>query len=299
MKYNFTIIIPHKNIPDLLNRCLLSIPHKDDIQIIVVDDASRNVEALEQLALSFPYVEFIYTKEGKGAGYARNVGLTKAKGEWLIFADADDFFCDELSELIDKHYTDKADIVYFAADSVYSESLKHSPKLDNRNNWIEKYLSNPRKIEEYCRYFHTEPWAKMIRRELVEREQIKFDETPLANDFYFSVVSAYYAKNIIFDNHVIYMYTEREGSLSFKYSGNEQTMRTRLGVYLGVQIFFDAHHVPYAPFYRYSMSELLLEKSGKDGVIKSFFKENNINLLYAFYRYVKDKMRQYTTGVRL
>lgn len=299
MKYNFTIIIPHKNIPDLLNRCLLSIPHKDDIQIIVVDDASRNVEALEQLALSFPYVEFIYTKEGKGAGYARNVGLTKAKGEWLIFADADDFFCDELSELIDKHYTDKADIVYFAADSVYSESLKHSPKLDNRNNRIEKYLSNPRKIEEYCRYFHTEPWAKMIRRELVEREQIKFDETPLANDFYFSVVSAYYAKNIIFDNHVIYMYTEREGSLSFKYSGNEQTMRTRLGVYLGVQKFFDAHHVPYAPFYRYSMSELLLEKSGKDGVIKSFFKENNINLLYAFYRYVKDKMRQYTTGVRL
>ena len=299
MKYNFTIIIPHKNIPDLLNRCLLSIPHKDDIQIIVVDDASRNVEALEQLALSFPYVEFIYTKEGKGAGYARNVGLTKAKGEWLIFADADDFFCDELSELIDKHYTDKADIVYFAADSVYSESLKHSPKLDNRNNRIEKYLSNPRKIEEYCRYFHTEPWAKMIRRELVEREQIKFDETPLANDFYFSVVSAYYAKNIIFDNHVIYMYTEREGSLSFKYSGNEQTMRTRLGVYLGVQKFFDAHHVPYAPFYRYSMSELLLEKSGKDGVIKSFFKENNINLLHAFYRYVKDKMRQYTTGVRL
>lgn len=299
MKYNFTIIIPHKNIPDLLNRCLLSIPHKDDIQIIVVDDASRNVEALEQLALSFPYVEFIYTKEGKGAGYARNVGLTKAKGEWLIFADADDFFCDELSELIDKHYTDKADIVYFAADSVYSESLKHSPKLDNRNNRIEKYLSNPRKIEEYCRYFHTEPWAKMIRMELVEREQIKFDETPLANDFYFSVVSAYYAKNIIFDNHVIYMYTEREGSLSFKYSGNEQTMRTRLGVYLGVQKFFDAHHVPYAPFYRYSMSELLLEKSGKDGVIKSFFKENNINLLYAFYRYVKDKMRQYTTGVRL
>lgn len=299
MKYNFTIIIPHKNIPDLLNRCLLSIPHKDDIQIIVVDDASRNVEALEQLALSFPYVEFIYTKEGKGAGYARNVGLTKAKGEWLIFADADDYFSESFERLVNQHSKDKADIVYFAADSVYSESLKHSPKLDNRNNRIEKYLSNPRKIEEYCRYFHTEPWAKMIRRELVEREQIKFDETPLANDFYFSVVSAYYAKNIIFDNHVIYMYTEREGSLSFKYSGNEQTMRTRLGVYLGVQKFFDAHHVPYAPFYRYSMSELLLEKSGKDGVIKSFFKENNINLLYAFYRYVKDKMRQYTTGVRL
>ena len=299
MLYKYTIIIPHKNIPQLLKRCLDSVPEREDIQIIVVDDASNNQQEIQNLVSQYANAELILTTEKKVAGYARNFGLKAAKGDWLLFADADDFFCDELSELIDKHYTDKADIVYFAADSVYSESLKHSPKLDNRNNRIEKYLSNPRKIEEYCRYFHTEPWAKMIRRELVEREQIKFDETPLANDFYFSVVSAYYAKNIIFDNHVIYMYTEREGSLSFKYSGNEQTMRTRLGVYLGVQKFFDAHHVPYAPFYRYSMSELLLEKSGKDGVIKSFFKENNINLLYAFYRYVKDKMRQYTTGVRL
>lgn len=37
---NYSIIIPHKNIPDLLQRCLNSIPRRTDIQIIVVDDNS-------------------------------------------------------------------------------------------------------------------------------------------------------------------------------------------------------------------------------------------------------------------
>ena len=40
MKYAFTIIIPHKNVPDLLQRCLDSIPKRDDLHIIVVDDNS-------------------------------------------------------------------------------------------------------------------------------------------------------------------------------------------------------------------------------------------------------------------
>ena len=36
----FSIIIPHKDIPDLLMRCLRSIPVSEDIQVIVVDDNS-------------------------------------------------------------------------------------------------------------------------------------------------------------------------------------------------------------------------------------------------------------------
>ena len=37
---NFSFIIPHKNTPDLLQKCLDSIPRRDDVQIIVVDDNS-------------------------------------------------------------------------------------------------------------------------------------------------------------------------------------------------------------------------------------------------------------------
>ena len=39
-RINYSIIIPHRNIPLLLRRCLDSIPRRMDIQIIVVDDNS-------------------------------------------------------------------------------------------------------------------------------------------------------------------------------------------------------------------------------------------------------------------
>lgn len=42
----FTIIIPHKDIPDLLMRCLKSIPVSEDIQVIVVDDNSSEADVI-------------------------------------------------------------------------------------------------------------------------------------------------------------------------------------------------------------------------------------------------------------
>lgn len=91
----YSIIIPHKNIPDLLRRCLDSIPQRPDIQIIVVDDnsCSDKVDFAHFPGREREGVEIVYTREGLGAGYARNVGLRHAKGRWLLFADADDYFC--------------------------------------------------------------------------------------------------------------------------------------------------------------------------------------------------------------
>ena len=42
MRFKYSIIIPHKNIPVLLQRCLDSIPIRDDIQIVIVDDNSSS-----------------------------------------------------------------------------------------------------------------------------------------------------------------------------------------------------------------------------------------------------------------
>lgn len=41
---NYSIIIPHKNSAGLLQRCLDSIPQRDDIQIIIIDDNSLNIK---------------------------------------------------------------------------------------------------------------------------------------------------------------------------------------------------------------------------------------------------------------
>lgn len=70
---NYSIIIPHKNIPTLLRRCLDSIPKRNDVQIIVVDDNSDPgmVDFSKFPGLNETNIEVYFTKEGKGAGYAK------------------------------------------------------------------------------------------------------------------------------------------------------------------------------------------------------------------------------------
>ena len=61
---NYSIIIPHKNIPNLLQRCLDSIPNREDVQIIVVDDNSDpNIVDFDKFpGLNRSNVEVIFTK---------------------------------------------------------------------------------------------------------------------------------------------------------------------------------------------------------------------------------------------
>ena len=51
MEFTYSVAIPHYNSPDLLQRMLNSIPERDDIQVIVVDDGSKeeNVEKIKKL----------------------------------------------------------------------------------------------------------------------------------------------------------------------------------------------------------------------------------------------------------
>ena len=99
---NYSIIIPHKNCPDLLNRCLGSIPLRDDIHIIIVDDNSDN-DKKPQYDRNNMEIIFLDAEHSRGAGHARNVGLNRAKGKWLLFADADDYYCEHGFEILDKY----------------------------------------------------------------------------------------------------------------------------------------------------------------------------------------------------
>jgi len=203
---NYTIIIPHKNMPELLQRCLDSIPQRDDIQIIVVDDNSDpdivNFEIFPGVAKS--YTEVIFTKEGKGAGYARNVGLKKAVGKWILFADADDFFADGFLEHVDKYHKSAYDLVYFGVYRISKETEKKS----NIDPYYEKLMKGAiyeQKHEEY-KYGAYVPWGKIIKLSLIKENNIIFDETIVANDKIFSIKAAHNATNIHFDERKIYTY---------------------------------------------------------------------------------------------
>lgn len=206
----FSFIIPHKNIPSLLTRCLASIPRREDIEIIVVDDKSdpSKVSFDEFPGKTDTAVRLIFTKEGKGAGYARNIGMKEARGRWLLFTDADDFYNPGCLEWIDSYKEAKEDIIYFDYNTVYSDTLcETSPRTPTYRRYL---LQDDL---EGLRYASDTPWPKMIKRRLVEEHALQFDETPVGNDLMFSAKAGHFARSIAICKYPLYCSTIRSDSL--------------------------------------------------------------------------------------
>ena len=239
----FSIIIPHYDIPDLLMRCLKSIPVSEDIQVIVVDDNSPDADTyLERYPeLSRPYLEFIRAPKNGGAGYARNIGLDHAKGEWLLFADADDFYVENMYDMILSYFDSKADIIFFKMKSVLSDDVDtkvvRDPKINRR---IDQFLLDG--DEWPVRVKLDVPWGKLIRRNLINKYNIRFDEVMYANDVNFSVQSGYYAESIKVVNKVLYVWTSRPNSLAADFCTKPGELEMRAEVIFRADRFLTRHN---------------------------------------------------------
>ena len=234
----FSVIIPHYDIPDLLMRCLKSIPVSKDIQVIVVDDNSPDADTyLERYSeLSRPYLEFIRTPKNGGAGYARNIGLDHAKGKWLLFADADDFFVDNMYDIITTHAESDSDVIYFQKQAVYSDDInRKSPRSSYIDKIMDIYLKTGDELPVRTSYYV--PWGKMIKKSLVERHHIRFEEIRYANDILFSTYVGCFAKKIEAIDSVLYVVTSREGSMTYDYCKKTDELKIRAGAFFRSDAF--------------------------------------------------------------
>ncbi len=217
----FSIIIPHRNLPSLLKRCLDSIPDSPDFEVIVVDDNSDDniVVELENLSLK-RNVSMFFTDEGKGAGYARNVGMKNSHGEWLLFCDADDYFTSDMHDLVLEYENSEYDVIFWGFETVDSNTGK---RLSTRVVDSEKAFKN--NDINFFKYIFHPPWAKLIRRSLIDKYEIRFEEIPCSNDTYFSGLIGYHCMNPIIDKRSIYVSTIRQGSLVHFMNLNTLTVR--------------------------------------------------------------------------
>jgi len=274
---NFSIIIPHKNIPVLLQRCLDSIPRRDDIQIIIVDDNSDSdkVDFEHFPGLGDPRIEIVFTKDGKGAGYARNVGLSKAIGKWILFADADDYFTDGFLQYLDIYKDSSYDLIYFGINGIDTDTKQEN----SRGQKYDRLMKNAVYNQQYDAYKYTAyvPWGKIIKYTLIKEHNIVFDETMVSNDAMFSLKTAYHAKNIFFDEHKIYTLETRDGSLMTVRTPEAEFCRFCVNVRLNV--FLD--HIGQKKYKKNIIMQLLHFINIRDmsyfhkGI--AFIKENDIN----------------------
>lgn len=209
----YTIIIPHHNAPNLLNRCLDSIPQREDIQIIVVDDNSKE-ELQPRVSRSDVEVIYIDAKHTKGAGRARNVGLERTKGKWSLFADCDDYYIENFIEVLDQYSDIDVDIVYFNYYMLDSNGMRIFDE-----NIMQTFLDKgnlDKDEEDRVRYMNNAPWNKMVKTSFLKSQKILFEETPNGNDILYSLQLAMRSDNYVLNSSRLYNYIIQPNTISTK-----------------------------------------------------------------------------------
>ena len=110
--YKVSVIIPVYNQQELVIKAINSIPKRDDIEIIVIDDGSQDNtwESIHQNLRENMII--IRNPINKGVAYTVNKGYDLAKGEYIILLGSDDYFYpDEFEKCIEE--LDGTDLVYY------------------------------------------------------------------------------------------------------------------------------------------------------------------------------------------
>lgn len=242
-EFNYSIIIPHKNIPMLLERCLASIPKRDDLEVIIVDDNSDpSIVDFD----NFPgkdclNTKVIFDKSGKGAGKARNIGIQHAKGKWLIFADADDYFVKDFNFIIDRYINSEEDIVYFKHRNVLSANPDISgTRCHEYVDVLESSIPLSEK-ELFFRTRHNVPWSKMIKRKFVQEKQIRYEEIKFSNDIYFNIMAGCVAAKVLLVNEYFYVLTNRNDSLTGDNCRTDEELYVRSKAHIDMQMLLERY----------------------------------------------------------
>ena len=194
-----------------MQRCVDSIPERDDVQVIVVDDNSDEGKKPTLKEHKNLQVVLLDAKHSKGAGRARNVGLKQVEGKWLLFPDSDDYYNEGFLDVIDRYKESAYDIVYFNfeyRDGKTGVELQPIKSQGYYNNYDES-----REARDLIKFCHNAPWAKMLRKDYVKKHNIWFEEVPNGNDILFSMMVGYYTDNIIVEKQKLYVYLRNINSI--------------------------------------------------------------------------------------
>lgn len=212
----FSIVVPIYNVEKYLSLCLDHLRGQSfaDFEVICVDDGSTDGSLrVAKMQSDLDSRIRVIQKANGGVSSARNLGLREAKGEYVLFADSDDYLrynaCEVLSSIVrDQH----PDIVTFGADCI--PSWANYP-------WLEKCLS-PRDavydsfdsgilFKESSAPFS---WRALFRRSFLIENGIWYKESlPLGEDEVFLFEAYPCSSKTVFSSSKLYCYRlSREGS---------------------------------------------------------------------------------------
>ncbi|MGL4848757.1 MAG: glycosyltransferase family 2 protein [Clostridium sp.] len=211
-----SIIIPVYNSEDYLSEAINSIMNNSfqEFEVICIDDGSsdESLNILNELEKRDERIK-VYTQSNSGPSKARNLGLEKASGEYIVFMDSDDILPkDSLMLRYEAIEESNSDVV-----------IGGTNRFNKEKEWrMEKhYFEDGEKdiLKDFKLLRNLGPCNKIYRASLLKgmffNEELKY-----AEDVAFVLEALVKAKKIYTLNKLVYKYREREGSLTF-YKGRE------------------------------------------------------------------------------
>lgn len=132
-----SVIIPCYNSEKWIIKCLESIPKREDVEIICINDGSsdKTIDILEEYKKNeYKDLKIITYKKNKGVSYARNCGIDTSSGEYLVMIDSDDYIYPDVFNKIVDNYLKDAELVFYDMES--NANFKF---FADQNNYKSKY----------------------------------------------------------------------------------------------------------------------------------------------------------------
>lgn len=212
-----SVIVPVYNTYDLLSRCVNSIRRQTyrNLEIILVDDGSTdNSGALaEKMAMEDKRVR-VFHKENGGSSSARNLGIEKARGDFIGFVDSDDYIEPEMYErLLAVAVEENLLMVQISRDEIDEQGNRmpdvcvppEQPELWECENFMRELLLH-RGDCSFC--------TKLLHASLLKEE--RFPEGELNEDFYLLV-------RLLPKIPAVAILPEQEYHVFYRYGSNTRT----------------------------------------------------------------------------
>jgi len=208
-KVAVSVIIPVYNVELYLEKCLDSLINQTlkNIEIILINDCSTdNSEVIIQDYLKLDSrIVYLQQSTNQGQGFARNYGIKKAKGEYILFVDSDDYIKPDAAELL---YNKAKSLDLDVLEADYFKVGNNV--VEQRNRQFDSVLSG----EEY---FETIPytvgviWNKLWKTSFIKKHKLYFVKEIFEDVIYLSRAMMY-AKRVYRFNYTFYYYIIRDGS---------------------------------------------------------------------------------------
>ena len=162
-----SIIVPAYNVENYIEKCLQTLVNQtlQEIEIIIVNDGSidNTKKKIEKFLLAYPEKIKYLEKTNGGLSDARNYGIPSACGKYIGFVDSDDYVeLNMFEEMYKKAEEENADMV--ECDFIWEYPNKK--RIDTGRIYENK--------KEAFIYARVVAWNKLIKREILEKSNIKF-----------------------------------------------------------------------------------------------------------------------------